>query len=184
MSTLPAATPSASAGLILGMLAAHPQSGYELKKHADQTLRAFWALSYAQIYPELARLRREDFIAAEPIAARRRRRYQITPRGRAALLRWLRDRPLASMQLRDELLLRLYIAALVSPRNLRGLLRDAARREAVVVDALRRNRSHLVRVRERGENWDEALAILRSLEAMHRAYRGALLKLVSDGGRR
>ena len=42
--------------VILGMVSAQPQSGYEIKALVDTTTRFFWAASYGQIYPELKRL--------------------------------------------------------------------------------------------------------------------------------
>ena len=47
---------SATAKVILGMLAARPRSGYEIKQLVDNSARFFWAASYGQIYPELNRL--------------------------------------------------------------------------------------------------------------------------------
>ena len=47
---------SATAKVILGMLAARPRSGYEIKQLVDNSARFFWAASYGQIYPELKRL--------------------------------------------------------------------------------------------------------------------------------
>ena len=48
---------SATGKVILGMLAARPRSGYEIKQLVDSSARFFWAASYGQIYPELKRSR-------------------------------------------------------------------------------------------------------------------------------
>jgi PadR family transcriptional regulator, regulatory protein AphA len=44
---------SATAKVILRMLAQRPRSGYEIKSLVDHSTRYFWAASYGQIYPEL-----------------------------------------------------------------------------------------------------------------------------------
>ena len=41
---------------LLGLLYQRPRSGYDLKQAVDRSIRHFWAASYGQIYPELARL--------------------------------------------------------------------------------------------------------------------------------
>ena len=43
--------PSATAKVILGMLAARPRSGYEIKRLVDNSARFFWAASYGQLLP-------------------------------------------------------------------------------------------------------------------------------------
>ena len=45
-----------TAYVILGMLKLGRRTGYEIKALVDVSTRFFWAASYGQIYPELARL--------------------------------------------------------------------------------------------------------------------------------
>src|SRR4051812_24633320 len=47
---------SKTAYVILGMLRLDRRTGYEIKSLVDVSTRFFWAASYGQIYPELARL--------------------------------------------------------------------------------------------------------------------------------
>ena len=54
---------SATGKVILGMLAARPRSGYEIKQLVDKSARFFWAASYGQIYPELKKLEDAGLIA-------------------------------------------------------------------------------------------------------------------------
>ena len=49
-----------STNLVLGMLRLGAGSGYAIKKFSDLSTRYFWATSYAQVYPELARLEPVD----------------------------------------------------------------------------------------------------------------------------
>ena len=100
--------------VILGMVAAEPRSGYDIKAAVDRSTRFFWAASYGQIYPELKRLAEGGLIepADEERGGRRRTTYRITKAGRAALADWIRD-PELTNELRDEGLLKLFFAGLL-----------------------------------------------------------------------
>ena len=79
--------PSATAKVILGMLAARPRSGYEIKQLVDNSARFFWAASYGQIYPELKRLKDAGLVAGSDASqgARQRTVYKLTAKGRRRL---------------------------------------------------------------------------------------------------
>jgi DNA-binding PadR family transcriptional regulator len=101
-----------SSYLVLGMLRLGAKSGYAIKKATDISTRVFFPTSLAQVYPELARLagdglatRRED-----PHGGRSRSAYELTNQGEEALAAWLRSERFAPTQLRDEGLLRLFLA--------------------------------------------------------------------------
>jgi DNA-binding PadR family transcriptional regulator len=113
---------------VLGLIALHPRSGYDIKRVVDRTIRHFWAASYGQIYPELKRLEESGWIAGEhvPNGGRARRVYRITDEGRQALQAWLVGRE-TRVELRDESLLRLFFCDTVPHDQAMGLL--AARRE-------------------------------------------------------
>jgi PadR family transcriptional regulator, regulatory protein AphA len=120
--------------LMLGMLRLGARSGYAIKKAADVSTRFFWPTSLAQVYPELARLEREGFVTRreDPRGARARSAYEITDKGEAALLAWLRSTREAPLQFRDEGVLRLFFAdalpgedQLALVRRLRERARDA-----------------------------------------------------------
>ncbi len=80
-----------TAYVILGMLRLGRRTGYEIKGLVDISTRFFWAASYGQIYPELANLEELGLIAGRPDESdrRRRREYELTPAGEAALHEWL-----------------------------------------------------------------------------------------------
>ena len=101
-----------TAYVILGMLRSEPRSGYEIKQAVDSSTRFFWAASYGQIYPELARLAEAGLIEGDEQATGGRRRtvYRLTDAGRAELRRWL-DEPPVRLELRDEGLLKLFFAS-------------------------------------------------------------------------
>jgi DNA-binding PadR family transcriptional regulator len=121
--------------LMLGMIRLGASSGYAIKKAADVSTRFFWPTSLAQVYPELAALEREGLVTRrdDSHGARARSAYQITERGQAALLAWLRSTHEAPLQFRDEGVLRLFLAdplplddQLALVRRLRGRAHTAA----------------------------------------------------------
>lgn len=98
--------------LMLGMVRLGARSGYAIKKAADASTRFFWPTSLAQVYPQLARLEREGLLRRreDPYGARARSAYEISEKGEAALLEWLRSPHEAPTQFRDEGILRLFFA--------------------------------------------------------------------------
>src|SRR3954465_11493194 len=94
---------SATGKVILGMLAARPRSGYEIKQLVDNSARFFWAASYGQIYPELKRLEKDGLITGSDSAqgARHRTVYKLTAKGKRAAREWIEGRPQV-FELRDE----------------------------------------------------------------------------------
>jgi PadR family transcriptional regulator AphA len=104
---------SATAYVILGMLAWRPMSGYDIKATVDHSTRQFWAASYGQIYPELRRLAEAGLVEGEADdsgGGRRRTAYSLTPAGRQALEDWLAKEP-TTFEQRDEGLLKLFFSA-------------------------------------------------------------------------
>lgn len=101
-----------SAYLMLGMVRAGVGTGYAIKRAVDQTTRFFWATSFAQIYPELARLEQEGYLVGhdDPQGNRPRRTYDLTDKGRGALDDWLQTPRVPGFEFRDEGLLRLFFA--------------------------------------------------------------------------
>src|SRR3954469_20952030 len=102
---------SATGKVILGMLAARPRSGYEIKQLVDSSARFFWAASYGQIYPELKRLEKQGLITGSDRAngGRQRTTYKLTAAGRRAAREWIAGAP-EVFELRDEGLLELFFA--------------------------------------------------------------------------
>jgi DNA-binding PadR family transcriptional regulator len=119
-----------TAYVILGMLRSESRSGYEIKQAVDGSTRFFWAASYGQIYPELARLADAGLVEGEPQATGGRKRtvYRLTEAGRAELRRWLEELP-ERLELRDEGLLKLFFAGVVDRATALEII-DAKRRIA------------------------------------------------------
>lgn len=118
--------------VILGMLALAPQSGYDIKQLADKSTRHFWATSYGQIYPELRSLTNKGLIKAEDASKGTRQRtiYHLTPSGRKVLHAWIADPAVKTLELRDEMLLKLFFADAMSPKGtVRHLIAMSRRHE-------------------------------------------------------
>lgn len=98
--------------LILGMLDSGVSTGYAIKRAVDRSTRFFWAASLAQVYPELAALENDGYVAGTdaPHGARPRRIYRLTDKGHAALKEWLRSERVPDFEQRDEGLLRVFFA--------------------------------------------------------------------------
>ena len=115
---------SKTATVVLGLLALRPRSGYEIKQAVDGATRFFWTASYGQIYPELRRLERQGLVTKEhsPVGGRRRHVYALTPQGRDELHSWLAA-PGFSLEMRDEGLLKLFLADLLPHEDALQLVR-------------------------------------------------------------
>ena len=106
--------------LVLGMVRLGVSSGYAIKKIADQSTQNFWPTSLALIYPELARLEEGGLLnrRSDPQGRRARSAYTITERGEVARTAWLRAEKVAAVQIRDEAMLKLFMAdALAEPSD-------------------------------------------------------------------
>jgi DNA-binding PadR family transcriptional regulator len=118
---------SATAKVILGMLAARPRSGYEIKQLVDSSARFFWAASYGQIYPELKKLEKAELIAGDDSSqgARQRTIFKLTTEGKRAAREWI-SRPPDVLEIRDEGLLKLFFAGSIEPQRAAQIARERA----------------------------------------------------------
>ncbi|NMO52396.1 PadR family transcriptional regulator [Actinoplanes sp. TBRC 11911] len=117
-----------TARTILGFLALHPRSGYEIREAAKRSVSFFWGLSDGQLYPQLKVLAAAGLIEAAGASEgpRAKQVWQLTESGRAAFLQWLRE-PSAPLQTRDENLVKILFAAQLDPAE---ALRLVAERRA------------------------------------------------------
>jgi PadR family transcriptional regulator AphA len=128
-----------TAYVILGILHLGPHSGYDIKQLADLSTRHFWATSYGQIYPELKRLTESGLIKAEdaPRGTRQRTLYHLTAKGKQTLLEWVSDPAIQSLEIRDEMLLKLFFADAMSRKQTVAHLESMRRRHKDVAAGLR-----------------------------------------------
>jgi DNA-binding PadR family transcriptional regulator len=78
---------------LLGLLADHPMTGYDLTRRFDRSLANVWPASHSQIYPELARLSDGGLIRQTASGSRGKKIYEITPDGLDEIRAWLRTEP-------------------------------------------------------------------------------------------
>jgi DNA-binding PadR family transcriptional regulator len=118
---------SATGKVILGMLAARPRSGYEIKQLVDSSARFFWAASYGQIYPELKKLEKAGLISGDDSStgARQRTTFRLTAEGKLAAREWIRKPP-EVLETRDEGLLKLFFAGSIDPKRAAEVARERA----------------------------------------------------------
>jgi DNA-binding PadR family transcriptional regulator len=136
----PAIKLSPTSHLVLGMVRLGVSSGYAIKKVADQSTQNFWPISLALIYPELARLEKGGLLnrRSDPKGGRARSAYTITERGEAALTAWLRVEKVAAVQMRDEAMLKLFMAdALAEPADQLELIKRLRERNREKKETLR-----------------------------------------------
>ena len=122
---------------LLGLLDAEPRHGYELKQAFDRVLSPQRPLPFGQVYATLARLERDGRVSidgVERVDGPDRKRYAITPDGRADLRKWLREPLHPEPHLQSELYVKVVLAILL------GHPLDA------LIDAQRQ--AHLGRMRE------------------------------------
>jgi PadR family transcriptional regulator, regulatory protein AphA len=115
----------ASRFAVLGMLSLGRKSGYDIKKAIANSTSNFWSESYGNIYPVLKKLLAEGAIRAmkdgTPANGRQKQLYSITADGKRMLEEWLRQ-PVARRIEDNEMLLKLFFSAAVSPKEPRALV--------------------------------------------------------------
>jgi DNA-binding PadR family transcriptional regulator len=105
----------------LALLARDSGYGYELGQALQQEFGELLpALNAGQIYSTLARLERDGLVVGQSVAGdnRRKRVYELTEAGRAALERWV-ETPVSATRLKDEFFMKLVVvvsAGLAEPK--------------------------------------------------------------------
>src|SRR6476469_1057868 len=89
---------------------------YDLKRAIETTVENFWPVPHTTFYAEPERLEQAGLLSVDQEAGgRRRKRYSITAAGREALAAWVADPSAAPPQLRDELMLKVFLGANPAP---------------------------------------------------------------------
>jgi PadR family transcriptional regulator AphA len=155
--------------VVLGMIGLGARSGYEIKQMVELSIRFFWTISQAQIYPSLEALERAGLITgrAEPRGKRPRRVYDITEQGEAELEQWLsRDEPIP-FELRDIAMVKLFFAGAMDRGQALALLARVRNRSEQRIATLRRIEPAAQLVDEQGN--PSPLLTLRMGVAFHQA---------------
>lgn len=96
--------------IILGLLAAHPMSGYDIKRAFDRSLATYWNAGNSQIYTTLKALAAQGYVSSELVVQEtrpNRRVYSLTDAGRYELEAWLAE-DVPSRFTKDEFLTKLF----------------------------------------------------------------------------
>jgi DNA-binding PadR family transcriptional regulator len=125
--------------VVLGMVRLGARSGYEIKQAVELSIRFFWTISQAQIYPSLERLERAGLLKgrSEPQGKRPRRVFEITHAGEVALRDWLGRAEPMPFELRDVGMLKLFFADAQDRDDALALLAGVKRRSEERVSTLR-----------------------------------------------
>jgi PadR family transcriptional regulator AphA len=97
---------------ILGFLEYQPMSGYDLKKHFDQSIAHFWSATQSHIYKALEDLEKEGWAESQRIpqgGRPNRKQYRITAAGGDELRRWVQT-PLPLEIKREAWLIQVFFA--------------------------------------------------------------------------
>lgn len=124
--------------IVLGLVAgAGRATPYDLKRMVAGGLGDFWSVQHAQLYTETARLAAAGMLTEEREPdGRRRKVYELTAAGRAALSDWLATPARDFTELRDLGLLKLYFGA--DPRALAPAQLELHEAKLAEYEALRR----------------------------------------------
>jgi DNA-binding PadR family transcriptional regulator len=122
---------------LLALLSEGPKYGQQLQQEFEARTGEVWPLNVGQVYTTLQRLERDALVEADEggEGEGRRKRFRLTRHGRRVLHDWLRSPPESSAPARDELLIKLLIAARLPDIDVREIL-QAHRRQ--LVEAMQR----------------------------------------------
>ncbi|MBW4469698.1 MAG: PadR family transcriptional regulator [Stenomitos rutilans HA7619-LM2] len=101
---------------ILALLVNCPQSGYDLTKNFEESVGCFWKATHQQIYRELAKLEAQGWVQPTTVLQEGRpdkKVYGITELGQQKLATWVAA-PCDTMAIKEELLVKVFVGALVS----------------------------------------------------------------------
>lgn len=109
---------------ILAFLAVEPMTGYDLKKHFDQSVAHFWSATQSHIYKALDGLEQQGWVEASliPQAGKpNRKEFRVTDAGHAELRRWLTT-PLPLGAVREGWLIQIFFAHASTNAEIAALL--------------------------------------------------------------
>jgi len=98
---------------VLGLIDAWgPCTPYDLKTAIETTVQNFWPVPHTTFYVEPDRLAKAGLLSVDQEEhGRRRKLYSTTPAGKKALAAWIAEPTAAPPQLRDELVLKIFLGA-------------------------------------------------------------------------
>lgn len=112
---------------LLALLSERPRHGYELKSEFDRRTGHSWPLNIGQVYTTLERLERDQLVARGEADEEGRVVHSITAAGREAVHEWFASPVVLNNPPRNELAMKLAIAATVPGVDLVGLIQTQRR---------------------------------------------------------
>jgi DNA-binding PadR family transcriptional regulator len=98
--------------VLLALLSEGPKYGLQLREEFEAGTGEVWPLNVGQVYKTLGRLERDGLAESDGTGQEGpQKRFRITPRGTQALATWLRTPPGLASPPRDELLMKVLVAA-------------------------------------------------------------------------
>jgi DNA-binding PadR family transcriptional regulator len=97
---------------LLSLLVDGPRHGYQLRQDFESRTGATWPLNIGQVYTTLARLTRDGLVEVTGDDDESHKVYALTPAGRRELEEWFRTPVQLADRPRDELAIKLAMAAL------------------------------------------------------------------------
>jgi DNA-binding PadR family transcriptional regulator len=108
---------------LLALLSEGPKYGLQLRQDFEAQTGEVWPLNVGQVYTTLQRLERDGLAESQGDAADGpQKSFRITPAGQAELAAWLRTPPNLTAPPRDELVIKVLMAARVPGADVGELL--------------------------------------------------------------
>src|SRR5882724_3543716 len=108
---------------MLALLSEGPKYGLQLRQEFEQRTGEVWPLNVGQVYTTLQRLERDGLVESDGDTDEGpQKAFRITGVGAAELDSWLRTPPDLSMPPRDELVLKVLVAARLPGADVRELI--------------------------------------------------------------
>jgi len=98
---------------LLALLSEGPKYGLQLREEFEAGTGEVWPLNVGQVYKTLGRLERDGLAESDGAKDGPQKRYRITADGQEALAAWLRTPPDLTSPPRDELVMKVLVAARV-----------------------------------------------------------------------
>lgn len=126
---------------LLAILDQGPCYGYQLRSEFDRRTGSSWPINVGQIYTTLDRLERDGLVAKGETDEQGHVYYEITAAGREEARSWLRSPVVRPNGTRDELPVKIALAATLPGVDVDDLVSTQRRASVAARDALRRARA-------------------------------------------
>lgn len=130
--------------LLLGLLAAKPRHGYELKTLFEELFGGTWPLNPGQVYMTLQKLEDEGLVTSQVVEQQLlpdRRVYSITEDGRAELKAWTTESSEGPIRIREEMVAKVLTAIVTDHARATDLIWAQRRHHLQAIAQLRDKKS-------------------------------------------